>query len=252
MTKTVMITGAGSGFGKLASLALAERGHQVIATTETDEQADVLRAEAPQLTVERVDITSDDIARVSAWDIDVLVDNAGAGQTGPMADIPMDRVRRLFEVNVFGTLAVTQQVLKGMVARGSGRVIIMSSIAGVLSAPTFGPYSMTKHALEAMGKAMRGELAPLGIDVTLLNPGPYQTGFNDRMAESMWEWFGAGSLNASASELFHAVGDMVTSGQMDPNEVAQRIVELTEAEVTSENNFVPPEMAALVGNPPQV
>jgi short-subunit dehydrogenase len=249
MTKTVMITGAGSGFGKLASLALAERGHQVIATTETDEQADVLRAEAPQLTVERVDITSDDIARVSAWDIDVLVDNAGAGQTGPMADIPMDRVRRLFEVNVFGTLAVTQQVLKGMVARGSGRVIIMSSIAGVLSAPTFGPYSMTKHALEAMGKAMRGELAPLGIDVTLLNPGPYQTGFNDRMAESMWEWFGDTSLNASASELFHAVGDMVTSGQMDPNEVAQRIVELTEAEVTSENNFVPPEMAALVGSP---
>jgi short-subunit dehydrogenase len=251
MNKTVMITGAGSGFGKLASLALAERGHQVIATTETDQQADALRAEAPQLTVERVDITSDDIARVTAWDIDVLVDNAGAGQTGPMADIPMDRVRRLFEVNVFGTLAVTQQVLKGMVARGSGRVIIMSSIAGVLSAPTFGPYSMTKHALEAMGKAMRGELAPLGIDVTLLNPGPYQTGFNDRMAESMWEWFGDGSLNASASELFRAVGDMVTSGQMDPNEVAQRIVELTEAEVTSENNFVPPEMAALVANPPQ-
>jgi short-subunit dehydrogenase len=250
MKKTVMITGAGSGFGKLASLALAERGHEVIATTETDQQADTLRAEAPQLTVERVDITSDDIARVSAWDIDVLVDNAGAGQTGPMADIPMDRVRRLFEVNVFGTLAVTQQVLKGMVARGSGRVIIMSSIAGVLSAPTFGPYSMTKHALEAMGKAMRGELAPLGIDVTLLNPGPYQTGFNDRMAESMWEWFGDTSLNASASELFHAVGDMVTSGQMDPNEVAQRIVELTEAEVTTENNFVPPEMAALVGNPP--
>jgi hypothetical protein len=67
----------------------------------------------------------------------------------------------------------------------------------------------------------------------------------------MWEWFGDTSLNASASELFHAVGDMVTSGQMDPNEVAQRIVELTEAEVTTENNFVPPEMAALVGNPPQ-
>jgi short-subunit dehydrogenase len=250
MTKTVMITGAGSGFGKLASLALAERGHQVIATTETDQQADELRAEAPQLTVERVDITSDDVARVSAWDIDVLVNNAGAGQTGPMADIPMDRVRRLFEVNVFGTLAVTQQVLKGMVARGSGRVIIVSSIAGVLSAPTFGPYSMTKHALEAMGKAMRGELAPLGIDVTLLNPGPYQTGFNDRMAESMWEWFGDGSLNASASELFHAMGDMVTNGQMDPAEVSQRMVELTEAETTSENNFVPPEMAALVAGPP--
>jgi len=246
MTKTVMITGAGSGFGKLGSLALAGRGHQVIATTETDQQADSLRAQAPQLTVERVDITSDDdVAKVSAWDIDVLINNAGAGQTGPMADVPIERVRRLFEVNVFGTLAVTQQVLKGMVAKGSGRVIIMSSIAGVLSAPTFGPYAMTKHALEAMGKAMRGELAPLGVDVTLLNPGPYQTGFNDRMADSMWEWFGDASVNASATGLFRSIGEMVTTGQMDPAEVAQRMVELTEAETTTENNFVPPEIRAL-------
>jgi short-subunit dehydrogenase len=245
MTKTVMITGAGSGFGKLASLALAERGHRVIATTETDAQADALAAEAPQLTVERVDIASDDVAKVSAWEIDVLINNAGAGQTGPMADVPLDRVRRLFEVNVFGTLAVTQHVLKQMVSRGSGRVIIVSSIAGVLSAPTFGPYAMTKHALEAMGKAMRGELAPLGIDVTLLNPGPYQTGFNDRMAESMWEWFGDSSINASARDLFRSIGEMVTTGQMDPAEVAQRMVELTEAEETTENNFVPPEIRAL-------
>ena len=140
----------------------------------------------------------------------------GAGQTGPMADVPIERVRRLFEVNVFGTLSVTQHVLKGMVAKGSGRVIIMSSIAGVLSAPTFGPYSMTKHALEAMGKAMRGELAPLGIDVTLLNPGPYQTGFNDRMAEFDVGMVRRHSVNASASDLFRSIGDMVTTGQMDP------------------------------------
>lgn len=243
--KTVMITGAGSGFGKLAALALAERGHDVIATTETDEQADALRVEAPGLTVERIDITSDDVARVSRWDLDVLVNNAGAGQTGPMADVPIDRVRRLFEVNVFGTLAVTQHVVKSMIAKGAGRIIIVSSIAGVLSAPTFGPYSMTKHALEAMGKAMRAELASSGIDVTLLNPGPYRTGFNDRMAESMWEWFDESSANSSATDLFRSVGELVTSGQMDPAEVAARMVELVEAETTTENNFVPPDMRAL-------
>ncbi len=248
MAKTVMITGAGSGFGKMASLALAERGHQVIATTETDEQAEALQAEAPTLLVERMDITSDDVIRAARWEMDVLINNAGVGQTGPMADIPIDRVRRLFEVNVFGTLAVTQQVLKSMIPRGAGRIIIVSSIAGVLSAPTFGPYSMTKHALEAMGKAMRGELAPLGIDVTLLNPGPYQTGFNDRMAASMWEWFGDASLNASAAELFRVVGDMVTTDQLDPREVADRMVELVEAETTTENNFVPPEIRALAAS----
>lgn len=248
MTKTVMITGAGSGFGKQASLALAARGHHVIATTETDAQAEALRAEAPQLTVERVDITTDDVTKVTAWDIDALINNAGAGQTGPMADVPMDRVRRLFDVNVFGTLAVTQQVLKGMVAKGSGRIIIMSSIAGVMAGPTFGPYAMTKHALEAMGKAMRAELAPLGIDVTLINPGPYQTGFNDRMADSMWEWFGDASLNAPVAPVFKMIGEMITGAQLDPAEVAQRLVELVEAETTTENNFVPPDIAAQLTN----
>ncbi len=246
MSKTVMITGAGSGFGKGASLALAERGHRVIATTETDAQAEELRAEAPQLTVEKLDITTADVAKADDWDVDVLINNAGAGQTGPMADVPIDRVRRLFDVNVFGTLAVTQHVLPRMVAKGAGRVIIVSSIAGVMSGPSFGPYSMTKHALEAMGKAMRAELAPQGIDVTLLNPGPYLTGFNDRMADSMWEWFGEGSLNAPATPMFEMMREFVTGAQMDPAEVVTRMVELTEADTTTENNFVPPDILGAV------
>jgi NAD(P)-dependent dehydrogenase (short-subunit alcohol dehydrogenase family) len=247
MSKTIMITGAGSGFGRLAALELARRGHHVIATTETEEQATALRAEAPQLQVEKLDITTADVDKVHAWDIDVLIDNAGAGQTGPIADIPLERLRYLFEVNVFGTMNVTQAVLKEMVAKKSGRIIIMSSIAGVLSAPAFGPYSMTKHALEAMGKAMRGELAPLGIDVTLINPGPYLTGFNDRMADSMWEWFGDQSLNGSEADLFRVIGDFVTTGQRDPMEVANRLVELVEAETTTENNFVPEDIRAQLG-----
>ncbi len=247
MGKTVMITGAGSGFGKGASRALAARGHTVIATTETDDQAAALAAEAPELTVERLDVTTGDVAKAAAWDLDVLVDNAGAGQTGPMADVPIDRVRRLFEVNVFGTLAVTQAVLPGMVARGSGRIVILSSIAGVLSAPGFGPYAMTKHALEAMGKAMRAELAGQGVDVTLVNPGPYLTGFNDRMADSMWEWFGEGSLNAPSTPLFEMMRQFVTTDQRDPVEVVDRLVEIVEAETTEEHNFIPPEIAELAG-----
>lgn len=245
---TVMITGAGSGFGKSASLALAARGHHVIATTETDAQVDELRAEAPQLTVERVNIATDDVAKAAAWDIDVLINNAAVGQTGPMADVPIERVRQLFEVNVFGTLAVTQQVLKRMVARGQGRVIIVSSIAGVVAGQTIGPYAMTKHALEAMGKAMRAELAPQGIDVTLLNPGPYQTGFNDRMAASMWEWFGDDALSAPSADTFKSIGEWVLGAQLDPAEVTQRMVELTEAESTTLNNFVPAELSSQLTN----
>ena len=242
-----MITGAGSGFGRLSALALAERGHHVIATTETDAQAEQLRTEAPQLRVEKIDITSSDVEKVHAWEIDVLINNAGVGQTGPIADIPLERLRYLFEVNVFGTMNVTQAVLRDMVPKHQGRIIIMSSIAGVLSAPAFGPYSMTKHALEAMDKAMRGELAPLGIDVTLINPGPYLTGFNDRMAGSMWEWFGDASLNGSETELFRVIGEFVTTGQRDPVEVANRLVELVEADTTTENNFVPEDIRDQLG-----
>ena len=242
MSKTVLITGAGSGFGKGAAVALAERGHHVIAATENSDQAAALSHEQPQLEVEVLDIATDDVDHARAWEIDVLINNAGVGQTGPMADVPLDRVRRLFEVNVFGTLALSQAVLPRMIARGSGRIIIVSSIAGVVSGPSFGPYSMTKHALEALGKAMRAELAPQGVDVTLLNPGPYQTGFNDRMADSMWEWFNDDALTAPGRPMFEFMRQLVTEGQMDPVEVVQRMVELTEDETTTENNFVPPDI----------
>jgi len=238
---SVLITGAGSGFGKGAALALAARGHEVIATTETAEQAEALRAEAPQLQVEVLDITTDDVAKVDNWQVDVLIDNAGAGQFGPLADVPIDIVRRLFEVNVFGTLAITQRVLAQMIPRGSGRVIIVSSVAGLISAPAIGPYAMTKHALEAMGKAMRAELASQGIDVCLLNPGPYDTGFNDRMAAAMWEWFGEDSLQAPTTDTFNMVRDFITVGQLDPAEVVEAMVALVEAETTQENNLVPPD-----------
>lgn len=247
MGKSVMITGAGSGFGLGAARALAARGHSVIATTETDDQAASLRAENSGFQVEKLDITTEDVKKVTNWEIDVLVDNAGVGQTGPLADVPLSIVRRLFEVNVFGTLSVTQKVLPGMVRRGSGRVIIVSSIAGVMSGPAFGPYSMTKHALEAMGKAMRAELAGQGVDVTLLNPGPYLTGFNDRMADSMWEWFSEESVSAPSRGIFEFMRQLVTEGQLDPAEVVDKIVELVEADTTEENNFVPESLKEQLG-----
>ena len=206
-----------------------------------------MRAEFPRLQVEKLDITSRiDIEKASNFDIDVLINNAGVGQTGPMADIPLDRVRRLFEVNVFGTLAITQALLPKMVAKKGGRIIIVSSIGGVIAGPSFGPYAMTKHALEAMGKSMRAELASSGIDVTLINPGPYNTGFNDRMVASMWEWFGDDAISAPATEMIRAFGSIVTTGQLDPINVINRLVELVEAETTTENNFMPAEIRDFV------
>ena len=183
MSKTVLITGAGSGFGRHAAVQLAGRGHSVIATVETDSQAAELSAAHPELKVARLDITnSDDVATVDRWDLDVLIANAGRGQTGPLASIPMERLRAVFEVNVFGTFAITQRVAAAMKRKRTGRILIVSSIAGVRAGIGSGPYVMTKHALQAMGGVLRSELAPFGIDVALINPGPFATGFNDRMA----------------------------------------------------------------------
>jgi NAD(P)-dependent dehydrogenase (short-subunit alcohol dehydrogenase family) len=150
MAKTVVITGAGSGFGKGAAIELAARGHRVIATTETDEQAAALEAEHPELTVMKLDVTNrEDVDRVATLDPDVLINNAGFGVMAPLSSVPLDRLKAGFEVNVFGMVAMSQAVIPGMKAKGAGRIINMSSIAGVLTGPMTAPYAMTKHAVEA-------------------------------------------------------------------------------------------------------
>lgn len=93
---------------------------------------------------------------------------------------------------------------------------------------------------------MRAEIAGQGINVTLINPGPNDTGFNDRMANSMWEWFDDTAVNAQATELMRIVGSMITTGQLDPIDVCNRLVELVEADTTTENTFMPPEIAAML------
>jgi NAD(P)-dependent dehydrogenase (short-subunit alcohol dehydrogenase family) len=243
MTKTVLITGAGSGFGQLAAVMLAERGHTVIATTETEAQAEALRTVHPELTVAKLDITdADDVASVDRWDLDVLIANAALGQIGPLATIPLDRLRRVFEVNVFGTFAICQRVARAMREKRSGRILIVSSIAGVRAGKGSGPYAMTKHAIQAMGGAMRNELADYGVDVATINPGPYATGFNDRMATELGDWYDPATASPEDRAAVESLRERITVGQLDPVEVAQRYVELVEADETELVNFVPPDI----------
>ena len=110
--RTILITGAGSGFGKGTAIELASRGHSVIATTETQEQADALAAEHPELTTIKLDVTSsEDIAKAVGLDVDVLINNAGMGIMAPMTTVPMEKVRAIFDVNVFGMVELTQAVV---------------------------------------------------------------------------------------------------------------------------------------------
>jgi short-subunit dehydrogenase len=195
MKKTILITGAGTGIGRDAAFALAGRGHRVLATTFSLAQAAELRAEAVRrnvvLEVHKLDITdAADRAQVLDWPVDVLINNAGMGESGSLAEVDMERIRRVFEVNVFATLALTQLALRGMIERRSGTVLFVSSIAGRLPMPFLMPYSMTKFALSAAAAGLREEMDQLGkgVQVAVIEPGAIHTGFNQQMSESKYAW----------------------------------------------------------------
>jgi NAD(P)-dependent dehydrogenase (short-subunit alcohol dehydrogenase family) len=243
MPKTVLITGAGSGFGRGAAIELARRGHKVIAAVLDDQQSAALAKAEPKLTVVKIDITkAGDIARVDQWDLDVFVANAAIGQTGPLSLIPLERLRAVFEVNVFATVAITQRVARSMRKKRAGRIIVTSSIGGVRAGVGSGPYTMTKHAIQAFGTALRAELKMFGVDVCLINPGPYATGFNDRMANDPGPWFDRKNAEPEDVAVMDQLLQRITVGQMDPAEVVKRYVELVEAQSTELVNFVPPDI----------
>jgi len=198
--RTILITGAGSGIGRDAAFALARRGHRVIATTETEAQAEELGRSAVEASVPmtcfKLDVTlEEDRMQVASLELDVLLSNAGIGESGPLSEVPLEILRRTFEVNVVSGFALAQLVLPGMLDRGRGTVLFVSSVAGRLTLPFFGPYSMSKHALSAGVAALRAELHRLspGVHASLIEPGAYRTGFNQRLASSRYAWLGSGS-----------------------------------------------------------
>ncbi len=194
MSKTILITGAGSGFGHGVALGLANAGHRVIAGVEVWPQATVLMRDAEaagvELEVLKIDLLNEDDHRVAqSYDIDILVNNAATGETGPISEIPVERVKRVFDVNVFENLRFTQPFVRKFVQRGRGKVVFTSSIVGFSTFPFLAPYCDSKHALEAIVQLMREELEGTGVQVCTINPGPFSTGFNHRMYDTLDQWY---------------------------------------------------------------
>jgi short-subunit dehydrogenase len=193
MKQRILITGATSGFGAGTAIGLAKAGHRVTAAGETWAQVSSLRQrlteEKVRLDVIKLDLLDEiDIAHAAELDVDILVLNAGVQEAGSLVDIPLERVRRSFDVNVFGHLALAQKIVPAMIKRKSGKVVWMSSQAGLMGIPFLGTYAATKHAIEAIASSMKAELNPFGIGVATINPGLFRTGFNDTGAESYRQW----------------------------------------------------------------
>ena len=194
MSKRILITGAATGFGRGTAIGLAKAGHSVIAGVEIWPQATTLKNDAEaagiELEILKIDLENPaDHEVAQSRDIDILVNNAATGETGPIAEIPVDRLRRVFDVNVFGTLEFTQPFVRKFVERGHGKVVFVSSIVGFSTFPFLAPYCASKHALEAIVQLMREELEDTGVQICTINPGPFSTGFNHRMYDTLDQWY---------------------------------------------------------------
>jgi NAD(P)-dependent dehydrogenase (short-subunit alcohol dehydrogenase family) len=184
----ILVTGASTGIGRASTLALLEAGFSVFACVRNERAGATLRSQAPASAVDRLhtlelDVTRPDQIRsaVAAVTRTVgerglwgLYNNAGIAVNGPIESLPIDELRRQIEVNVIGQVAVTQAFIPEL-RRARGRILITGSIAGFFTAPGLGPYSISKHAMEALGDALRRELRPWGIQVSLLEPGAIAT-----------------------------------------------------------------------------
>ncbi len=181
----IVVTGGNSGIGRATALRLARSGHQVIATARDPSRATKLvesaEAESLAVTVQRLDVSDD--ASVSAafdqilgaGDVDVLVNNAGIGSNFTFEDAPMDEWRSVYDTNVFGPVRCTQAVLGHMRQRGRGHVCMVSSVVGRFASIGQAVYTSSKWAMEGYSEVLALEVAPFGIDVSIVEPGVTRT-----------------------------------------------------------------------------
>lgn len=184
--KTILITGASSGIGKATALRFQSEGWNVVATMR-DPSAGRDLEQLDRVTVTRLDVTDASTidaaiatAVVRFGPIDVLLNNAGYGAYGPLEAFSTERIRRQFDTNVIGLLAVTKAVLPHMRANRSGTIVNISSIGGQITFPLGTLYHGTKFAVEGLSEALHYELEPLGIRVRLVEPGMIKTDFGGR------------------------------------------------------------------------
>ena len=212
ISRVVIITGCSSGIGEACARRLLAHGWRVYATARDVEDLTSLREAGCR--VLPLDVTSDASMQAAvqtvtreAGGIGALVNNAGYSQSGPIEAVPMDRIRRQFETNVFGLVRLTQLVLPGMRARRQGRIVNMGSMGGRLTFPGGGIYHATKHALEAISDSLRFEVSGFGIHVVLVQPGLIRTRFSTAASASL---DGMGSATAGPYGAFTADVDRIT------------------------------------------
>jgi NAD(P)-dependent dehydrogenase (short-subunit alcohol dehydrogenase family) len=233
----VLLTGCSTGIGRALALAFRDAGCQVYATARRPEVLqDVTGDSLVALPLDVTDVASIkeavDTVIADQGRVDLLVNNAGLGLFWPIAEVPLERVRRLMETNTLGALATAQAVIPHMIKAKSGHIVNVGSVSGILTTPFAGAYCASKAALHALSEAMDLELEPFGIHVTTLQPGAVKTALSDNSAEAFddmdWEGSAYGALK---------------------DDIIERSRTAANSDVSAED-FARETVAALLTNPP--
>jgi NAD(P)-dependent dehydrogenase (short-subunit alcohol dehydrogenase family) len=263
--QTILITGSSSGFGRLGAEHYARLGARVFASMrnlprpEADELTALAEAEGLAIDVVEIDVTSEDsvargvasVLEATGGTLDVLINNAGIALGSPIELQDMEATRLIFETNTYGPHRMARAVLPTMRAAGHGLIVQISSQLGRVIAPGLGHYSPTKFALEAMSEAMAYELAPHGVDVTIIQPGGYPT--------QIWEnasGLGAALRDRTPQETLAAYPELTAGmgeargggGSTDPMDIPNTIAGV----IASPRGTRPLRIAVHPGNRPQL
>ncbi|RDC56513.1 short-chain dehydrogenase [Pedobacter chinensis] len=248
-SKTILITGAGSGLGEGTAIGLAQLNYKVIAGVQILPQVTALRKKVAELGLEnnieviKLNILDKyDVKVALKYDIDILFNNAGIGESGPVFEMPLDIVRDNFETNVFAPLELTQQfVARWITAKKQGKVIFTSSVVGLFTQVGLGAYASSKHALEAIAESLAEELKPYNIKIQTINPGAYFTGFNETMAETAFRWLDDKKNITKRADLKAGFDAFFSSSysKLDPAEMIDAMIKIIPSDTGKFRNAVP-------------
>ncbi len=238
--KSVLITGTSSGFGLVATVELARRGWQVIATMRSPTRRGPLDAAveaagiADKVHVETLDVTIPDSVE-TGWErtleitggrLDAVVHNAGVAIGGAFEDLPNEEARRVMETNFWGVLALTRAALPTLRTQGEGRVLVVSSNSAYTGEPANSIYCASKWAIEGWAESLAFEITPFGLDVILVEPGPYRTAIWDNSPRILPE---GSPYTKYLRALEKAIDERVIKDAREPQEVADVIADALEA-----------------------
>jgi len=233
MAKTIFITGASRGFGKIWAEAFAKRGDNVVVTSRTaGSLKDLVDKYGSAILPLELEVSNraacfEAIAKAKAHfgSIDVVINNAGTGLMGTVEELDEQAARDIMDVNLFGTLWITQAALPVMRAQGSGQILQLSSALGIYAFPTVGMYSASKYAVEGLSEGLAQEVKAFGIHVTLVEPNGFATDFNTSSAQSK----PIAAYDAMKAELYALPEFSAPDAYGDANATAEAILKLVDA-----------------------